>query len=216
MSLTLIYKILLTFASYLLGSFPTAFVILKLKTGGDIRYVGSGNVGGTNVTRIIGIPMGVLTILADIVKGFLPALVSYLLFPGDIVLLSVLVTAAVLGHDFSIYLKFKGGKGIATSFGAIVGLCSLPFNAGHVLWLRLLPIFIILMTWAIVFLASRIVSLASLGAAISTPLAFYFSKHPIPVVIASICFFILTFIAHRDNIKRLIKKEEKRLKRKGA
>ena len=112
---------------------------------------------------------------------------------------------------FSCLPEIPRGKGIATSFGAIVGMCSFAFSQ-NVLWLRLLPIFLILFTWAIVFAASRIVSLSSLAAAVATPLSFYFSKHPLPTVIAAICLSVLTFIAHRDNIIRLIKKEEKKLK----
>ena len=159
--------------------------------------------------------MGVLTIIIDILKGFLPLLILYYVFPNDLIMVAVVAVVAVFGHDFPVYLKFKGGKGISTSYGAIIGLSALPFS-DTVLWLRLLPIFIILVTWAIAFAASRIVSVASLSAAIATPLSFYFTRHPIPIVIAAFCFFLLTFIAHRDNIKRLIRKEEKRLKGKGG
>ena len=121
----------------------------------------------------------------------------------------------MLGHDFPVYLKFRGGKGISTSFGVIIGLCSFPFN-GTSVWLRILPIFIIFFTWGIVFLASRIVSLGSLIAAALSGPAFYFTKHTIHAVIIGIFIFALTAIAHRDNIKRLIRKEEKKLKRKGS
>lgn len=215
MDLLIFYKILSVILTYLFGSFPTAFVLYKIRTGKDIRSVGSGNVGGTNVTRALGSSLGIITIFADIIKGFLPVLVIYLVFPGDLILVSIVAVVVVIGHIFPVYLKFKGGKGISTSYGAILGLCFLPF-VDSALWLRVIPVVAILLTWLITFAASRIVSLASLLASIVTPLSFYFSKHPIPVVIAAICFFVLTFIAHRDNIKRLIKGEEKKLKGKGA
>lgn len=209
--ITIIIKVLIVLFSYLFGAFPTAFVLYKIKTGKDIRKEGSGNVGGTNVTRTIGAGFGIITIIVDIIKGFLPVLIVYFSYPRDLVLLVLASAAAVIGHDYPVYLKFKGGKGISSSFGVIVGLCSFPFVLNLPVWLRLLPIFIILFTWLIVFAISRIVSLSSLCAAIATPLAFYFSGYPLLIVIISICLFILTFIGHRDNIKRLIKKEEKKL-----
>ncbi len=215
MVLIIFYKILFVIATYLLGGFPTAYVMYKLKTGDDIRTVGSGNVGGTNVTRAMGVTTGILTIIIDILKGFLPPLVLYFIFPEDLILLSIAAVVVVIGHIFPVYLKFKGGKGISTSYGAILGLCCLPF-ADIALWLRLVPAIAILGTWLIIFAVSRIVSLASLFAAIVTPLSFYFSGYPLPIVISSICFFVLIFIAHRDNIRRLIRKEEKRLKGRGT
>jgi acyl phosphate:glycerol-3-phosphate acyltransferase len=215
MQLIIFYKILLVIGSYLLGAVPVGYLIYKLKSGGDIRNEGSGNVGGTNVTRSAGAFAGVITVVLDIIKGFIPVLVLYYLFPKDLILLAFVGVAAVLGHDFPVYLKFKGGKGISTSFGVIIGLCSFPFN-GISLWLQILPIFIIFFIWVIVFLASRIVSLGSLIAAGLSGPAFYFTKHTLHAIIIGIFIFILTAIAHRDNIKRLIRKEEKKLKRKGS
>jgi len=215
MDLLIFYKVLCVILAYLFGSFPTGFVLYKIRTGKDIRDVGSGNVGGTNVTRVIGRALGVLTIFVDIIKGFLPVLAIYFIFPEDLVLLSIVAVIVVVGHIFPVYLKFKGGKGISTSYGAILGLCLMPF-IDSAPWLRVIPVVAILIAWLTTFAISRIVSLASLVAAIVTPLSFYFSKYPLPIVIAAICFFILTFVAHRDNIKRLIKGEEKKLKGKGA
>ncbi len=215
MNMIIFYKIIFIIAAYLFGSVPVGYIWYKVKTGGDIRKQGSGNVGGTNITRTIGATAGVITILIDVLKGFLPIMAAYFLFPDDLILAAVTVVAVVLGHDYSIYLNFKGGKGISSSFGAIVGLCSFPFIDNTVL-IRILPVIIILGVWGLIFIIFRIVSLSSLVAAVATPLSFYFSKYPLAIVIAAIFLFILTFIAHRDNIKRLIKKEEKKLKRKGA
>ena len=200
--------------AYLFGSFPTAYVIHKIKKGDDIRKYGSGNVGGTNVTRTLGAVYGAATAIIDIIKGFIPVLVMYFTFREDLILLAIVSVAVVIGHDFPIYIKFKGGKGIATSFGVIVGISSLPFLNNPV-WLKILPMFIILATWIVVFLISRIVSVASLSAAIVTPLSFLFTKYPLAIVVAAICWSVLTFITHRKNIKRLIRKEEKKLMGKG-
>lgn len=215
MTITIIYKILIVAASYLFGAFPTGFVIYKLRTGGDIRNQGSGNVGGTNVTRTVGTSFGIITIIADVLKGFLPVLAVYFLYPEDLILLIVVIVAVILGHDYPVFLKFKGGKGISSSYGVIAGLCSFPF-ANNAVWLRILPAIIILSVWLIIFFTIRIVSIASLSAAVALPLSFYVAKYPLAIVIAAISLSVLTFIAHRDNIKRLIKKEEKKLKGKGA
>jgi len=215
MNMIIFYKIIFIIAAYLFGSVPIAYIWYKAKTGGDIRDQGSGNVGGTNITRTIGATAGVITILIDILKGFLPIMAVYFLFPGDLILAAITTVLVVLGHDYSIYLNFKGGKGIATSLGTIIGLCSFPF-AGSTVLIRILPMIIILAVWLIIFIIFRIVSLSSLVAAVAVPLSFYFSKYPLAIVIAAIFLFILTFITHRDNIKRLVKKEEKKLKRKGA
>jgi glycerol-3-phosphate acyltransferase PlsY len=215
MAIIIIFKILLVIASYLLGSFPTGYVICRLRTGSDIRNEGSGSIGGTNVTRTVGTTFGLITIIVDVAKGFLPVMAVYFFYPKDLILLIMVTFAAILGHDFSIFLKFRGGKGISSSYGIIAALCIFPF-VNNSIWLRLLPAIIVLSTWIIVFLISRIVSLASLGAAVVLPFSFYFSRYPFQIVIIAILLFILTFIAHRDNIKRLIKKEEKKLKGKGT
>lgn len=215
MGIDVFYKILIVIASYLFGSFPTAYVVHRIKRGDDIRTYGSGNVGGTNVTRTLGVSYGVITIIVDMIKGFLPILLVYFIYPDDLILLSVVSVAVILGHDFPAYIKFKGGKGIAASFGMIAGISSLPFIdiAESTLWIRVLPPIIIMVVWAIVFSIFRIVSAASLCGAASSPIAFYFTGYALPVVIAAICWSVLIFITHRENIKRLINKEEKKLKR---
>jgi acyl phosphate:glycerol-3-phosphate acyltransferase len=215
MNMIIFYKIIFVIATYLFGSIPIGYILYRAKTGGDITKQGSGNVGGTNITRTVGATAGVITILADALKGFLPIMAAYFLFPGDLILVAITTVVVVLGHIYSMYLNFKGGKGIATSYGAIIGLCSFPFADNTVL-IRILPMIIILAVWLLIFIIFRIVSLSSLVAAVATPLSFYFSKYPLAIVIGAVLIFILTFIAHRDNIKRLIKKEEKKLKRKGA
>lgn len=208
-------KTLFVVFSYLFGAFPTAYVIYRLKKGSDIRSEGSGNVGGTNVARTLGAKEGIITILADIIKGFIPIMLAYFFFPGDLVLLSIASVAVIVGHDFPVYLKFKGGKGIATSFGVIIGVCSFPFTIQPT-YLRIGPIFTILIAAGIFFLIFKIVSVSSLAAAVATPLSYYFFNFPPIIVITSIVWAALAVFTHRDNIKRLIRKEEKKIKGKGA
>lgn len=215
MDITILYKIIFVILAYLFGAFPTAYVIYKLKKGGDIREFGSGNVGGTNVTRTLGVSSGILTIIIDIMKGFIPILILYFLFPGDIILLSITVVVVVLGHDFPVYIRFKGGKGIATSAGVIIGVCVLPFFDGPI-WLEILPFLIIAFVEFSLIAIVRIVSIASLAAAVATPLSFYFTGYPIQIVISMLILGILVFITHRDNIKRLIRKEEKKIRGRGG
>lgn len=215
MGIAILFKILIVLLAYLISSIPTAYILFKIKRGDDIRKYGSGNVGGTNIIRTIGTSWGILTIFADVIKGFLPVIISYLVYPSDLVLVAIVSVAAVLGHIFPIYIKFKGGKAIAASLGVIIGICALPFVSNPV-WLRILPIFIILGTWGTVFAISRIVSLGSLIAAIATPISFYFTGYPLAIVATTIFLGLLVFISHRENIKRLIRGEEKKIKGKGA
>jgi acyl phosphate:glycerol-3-phosphate acyltransferase len=214
MEITIILKILIVLSAYLIGSIPTAYVIFKLKRGDDIRKYGSGNVGGTNVIRTLGTFWGVLTIIADVAKGFIPILISFIAYPSDHILAAAVSVATVLGHIFPVYIRFRGGKAISTSFGVIIGIAVLPFVSNPV-WLRILPIFIILGVWGIVFSISRTVSLGSLMAGIATPISFYFTGYTLAIVAASFCWALLTFISHRKNIRRLIRGEEKKIKGKG-
>ena len=153
--------------------------------------------------------------MLDVLKGFIPVLVTYLIYPQDLILTAIVSVVAVLGHRFPIYIRFKGGKAIATAFGVIIGVSVLPFISNP-LWMRILPIFIILGIWGIVFAISRIVSLGSIAAAAITPVSFFITRYPWAIVIAGFFYGLLTIISHRENIKRLIRGEEKKIKGKGA
>ena len=213
--MTILIKILIVIITYLFGSIPTAYLLYKIRKGDDIRKYGSGNVGGTNVIRTLGTAWGLFIIIVDMLKGFIPILAVYLIYPDDFILLAVVAVAVVLGHIFPIYIGFKGGKAVATTYGAIIGISSLPFILEPT-WLRILPIFLVLGIWLLVFAISRIISLGSLIAATSIPVCFYFTRYPLAIVIAGIICAILIFITHRENIKRLVRGEEKRIKGKGA
>jgi glycerol-3-phosphate acyltransferase PlsY len=215
MDILILFKILIVILAYLIGSIPTAYILFKIKKGDDIRKYGSGNVGGTNIIRTLGVFWGLFTIIMDVLKGFIPVLISYLIYPEDLVLAAIVSVVAVLGHIFPVYIKFKGGKAIATSFGVIIGVSALPFVSNPV-WMRILPIFIILGTWGIVFAITRIISLGSIVAAAITPISFFITKYPWAIVIAGFFYGLLTIISHRENIKRLIRGEEKKIRRKGA
>ena len=215
MSINILFKILIGIAAYLIGSIPTAYIFFKIKKGGDIRKYGSGNVGGTNVIRTLGISWGIITIVLDGIKGFVMVLISYLIYPTDLVLVSIVTIATILGHRFSAYIRLKGGKAIATAFGMIIGVSVLPFVSNPI-WLRILPIFIILGIWGIVFSVLRIVSLGSLVAAVITPIAFYVTRYPWIIVAAAFLWGLITFLNHWENIKRLFRGEEKKIKGEGA
>ena len=215
MAITILIKILITIIVYLFGSIPTAYILFKIKKGDDIRKYGSGNVGGTNVIRTLGTGWGLFIIIVDMLKGFLPILAVYFIYPDDFILLAAVSTVVILGHVFPVYIKFRGGKAISTTYGVVVGISALPFISEPV-WFRILPLFVTIGIWAIVFIITRIVSLGSLIAAISTPVILYFFKYPLAMVIAAFFWALIIFITHRVNIKRLIRGEEKRIKGKGV
>lgn len=214
MGVNLFFKVLIVIFAYLLGSVPTAYILFRIKKGGDIREYGSGNVGATNIIRTVGTGAGIFTIFCDILKGFLPVLLVWLTYREDLILLAVVSVAAILGHDFPVYIRFRGGKAIATSYGVVVGICVLPF-VSNPLWMRMIPMFAILATWGIFFAITRIVSSGSLAAAVVTPLSYFFAGYPYVIVIGAAAWALLTFITHRKNIVRLIRGEEKKIKGRG-
>lgn len=213
MNVILFYKILLVVLAYALGSFPTAFIIFKANKGKDIRSVGSGNVGGTNVLRSAGPGLAVLTIILDILKGFIPVLMIYLFFPSSYILYIVASVSVLIGHVFPVFLKFKGGKGISTAGGLIIATCVLPISGAN-LALRLAPAIIIVLTVLIIFFITRIMSLGSIVATIINPIMFFIFRYDNFVIIAAAIWSAIILIAHRENIKRLFKGEEKKILRK--
>jgi len=192
--------------AYLLGSIPTGYLMARAK-GIDIRTVGSGNIGATNVFRALGKVPGIITLVIDCAKG----VVAVLLVPPvaarafsveqtpALALVSAL--AVILGHNYTCWLKFKGGKGIATSAGALLGLA----------WLATL---ICLGVWVLVFLAGRYVSLASIAAAVALPIAVFFTQKTGPLFYLSLALAALAIWRHRANIRRLCNGTENRFVRK--
>ena len=181
--------------SYLMGSIPFGLILTKIFLKKDIREIGSGNIGATNALRTGNKIIGYTTLFFDILKAIIPVIYVKIYFP-ELVYVSSL--CAFLGHVFPIWLKFKGGKGVATYLGILFAL-NIYFSL----------IFII--SWFITFGLSRYSSLASLVASISIPIYLLFSSQFNQVIFFTIM-FILIFFTHRENIKRLKNKEETKTK----
>ncbi len=179
--------------SYILGSIPFGYIVGKIK-GYDIRKEGSGNIGSTNVFRVVGKKEGIFVFVLDFLKGFLPVL-----YFADISVLGgvLALLGAIAGHMTTPFLRFKGGKGVAAGFGGVVALMPLTAVLAFGIWVLLVGIF-------------RRVSVGSLGAALSLPILYLFLAEPMlkSVLFISILIPILVFITHRKNIRKLIKGEE--------
>jgi acyl phosphate:glycerol-3-phosphate acyltransferase len=190
-------------AAYLLGSIPTGFLVAKAR-GVDIRAVGSGNIGATNVFRAVGRGLGVLVLLGDALKGWLAAAVVAPLIvavlPGAPTE-GLRITAgvcAILGHDYTCWLGFRGGKGIAASAGVLIALAPLAL-------LIVLGVFIVL------FLTTRFVSVGSIGAAAVLPVATWFTTRDLGLTVVTGAMTALAIIKHRENIRRLLNGTEHRI-----
>ena len=176
--------------SYLLGSIPFGLILTKLFLKKDIRKIGSGNIGATNVLRSGNKLVGYLTLFFDILKAAIPVVYIKLNYP-DLIYISSL--SVFLGHVFPIWLKFKGGKGVATYVGILFSI-NLIFG------------FIFCISWLLVFILSKYSSLSSLVASLSVPLFLFFTNGE--QIIFFVILFVLIFYTHRENIKRLKNKEE--------
>jgi len=196
--------IILTAVSYILGSVPVGLIVAYAVRGIDIRGHGSGNIGATNVFRVVSKPWGIAVFILDFAKGFVPVLIVYVHLPQASVRLCILAAAAaVCGHIWSLFLKFRGGKGVATSLGALAGLSVvLP-------GLRLL-LPLTLMVWAGVFLRSRYVSLASLAAGLVFAVMTFMFTLPWEIRALGVFLFVFILLRHRDNIQRIIAGKEHR------
>ena len=180
--------------SYLIGSIPFGFILTKIFLKKDIRDIGSGNTGATNVLRTGNKSLGYGTLFLDVIKAVIPVIYVKLNYPDYIFIASLCV---FLGHIFPIWLKFKGGKGVATYVGI---LFSINLTIG----------FVFIGVWFFTFLISKYSSLSSLFGSLSVPIyLFFFSSQNL--VFFSIM-FILIFYTHRENVKRLKNKEESKAK----
>jgi glycerol-3-phosphate acyltransferase PlsY len=191
--------------SYLLGSIPFALLAAKL-AGLDIREHGSGNIGATNVVRVLGWKYGYPVFVADALKGLVAVRLAILLATEEGLSISVLgviaAVAAIFGHSFPVWLRFRGGKGVATSGGAVFGLMpTSALVAGAV--------------WIVTFFVFRYVSIASMAAAVSLPLSLLLISYPpnLVLIVFSILVTALVILRHRSNIKRLLQGTEPRFDR---
>lgn len=198
--------------SYLLGSIPTSILVGRLVSGIDIREHGSGNAGATNVYRVMGIGPAVAVGVIDVGKGMVAALlVSRIQIgapaPVSPVLLQLLAGgAAVIGHVWTIFARFSGGKGVATAVGALAGIVPVALGSAAIVWLILL-------------LSVRIMSVASMGAALVLPVAVWIWESgpdgtaPRELLWFTVALAALILVTHRRNIRRLLRGEENRLGR---
>lgn len=208
MPVAIVGYILTAVLGYFLGSIPSGFIMAKTR-GIDIRAIGSGNIGATNVFRALGTPAGVIVLLADAFKGWaavaiIANLVCNWAYPTAGAQARewfhiVAGLAAVLGHNYTCWLNFKGGKGIATSAGVLVAL---------VPWALL----IILGVWIIVFALSRYVSLASIAASAALPLATWLTGCSSTLIIITSAMTLLAIYKHKSNIQRLRRGTENRIR----
>jgi glycerol-3-phosphate acyltransferase PlsY len=190
--------------AYLLGSIPFGFLIVKGRGRRDIRESGSGNIGAANVARTAGAAAGLLTLLLDAGKGFLAVWIAAKWTAGDMRWMMAAAVFAVLGHVFTVWLEFRGGKGVATTLGAFLAICPQAVAAAAVLWL-------------LVAFFRRYSSLASIVAAAALPVfvqLLYAPKlaPPLYVTLGTVLISVLVLAKHRPNIQRLIDGTENRLK----
>lgn len=193
-------KVSLLVVSYMLGSIPFGYVIFKLFRGGDIRTLGSGNIGATNVGRFLGKKGWVGTFLLDGGKGILAVVLTQRLI-GDPAWGAFAGVLVILGHNYSVFLKFRGGKGVATALGVFAAIA--PWAV-----LPSIALFIVMV------FAFRYVSLGSITAAGTFPLFTYLFGYPLLVVIGAIAGGVLIIGSHHSNIRRLLAGTENRIGRK--
>lgn len=195
-------------AAYLLGSIPFGLLIVKVTGGPDIRTAGSGNIGAANVARNAGAAAGALTLLFDAAKGYLAVWLAARWTGGNIRWMMAAAVLAVIGHMFPVWLRFRGGKGVATGLGVFLPICWEAAVAGVVLWIA------VVVFW-------RYSSLGSIVAAVALPMFVYLlyapgHAPPSLVTLGTVVIALLVLVKHRSNIERLIAGKESQLKLPGG
>lgn len=195
---------LLLVCSYLLGSIPSSYLAGRFARGIDLRQHGSGNLGATNAFRVLGWKVATPVFLFDVAKGFAPPFFFVRWDASEVAGWAMAYgTAAILGHIFSVFVGFRGGKGVATGAGVFLALAPWAALAGLVVWAGLV-------------LVTRIVSVASIAAAAVVPLAVAFTRGTGPVLWLSLVLATFIIWAHRANIRRLLRGEELAFSRSGT
>ena len=178
-------------AAYLVGAVPFGFLLVKWKTGRDVRALGSGNIGATNVLRTTGRVMGGVTLLLDIAKGYFAVWLAARLSGHSPLWMSAAALAVMAGHAFPVFLKFQGGKAVASFTGSFLCLTPLPLGA-------------VLLLFVLVAASTRYISLGSITAAAAFPFAVWFLSRPAPpVIVAAALGGAFIIWRHKDNIRRL-------------
>lgn len=197
MSLTLAFVLIV---SYILGSIPNGLIFVRAIWHIDLRERGSQNIGATNAWRVVGKPAGILVFILDFLKGALSVYLAEMLIdpPEKFMAMALAGIVAILGHSVSMFMKFRGGKGVATGLGVIA---------------MLMPkvTLIVFLTWLVIVLITRYVSLGSIVAATLTPILAWFFDSPIEFVIFGLVAAILIVVRHRANILRLIHGNENKI-----
>ena len=189
MNPSLVFVVIL---AYFLGGIPFGYVFVRFAMGKDIRTLGSGNIGATNVHRSAGHKAGVVVLLLDIAKGFLAVWLAALITHNSPEALALAAVAVMVGHAFPILLRFRGGKAVACFIGAFLYIAPLALLA-------------VLVVFVVVVAFSKFISLGSIAAAILFPIAVWQIMHPAPpILIASVFAALLIVLRHRGNIERLV------------
>jgi len=187
------------FVSYFIGSLPTGYLVARIFRGVDIRTVGSGSIGATNVRRLMGLGWAVFVTLVDMLKGALALLLTVDSASSDPWLLSLSALAVVLGHNYPVWLRFRGGKGVATTYGTMFFIW--PYNSFA----------IVLMSgalWYAVMTSTRYVSLASMVSLLALPAFFWMLDAPLPFILLALSLALLALFRHRANVSRLLEGRE--------
>lgn len=179
-----------TALAYLIGGLPFGYWLVRVSSGHDIRTMGSGNIGATNVYRAVGRKVGVIVLLLDLLKGFLAVWLTAVLTQADSVALALSAVAVMLGHCYPIFLRFKGGKAVACFVGAFFYLAPLAVAVAVVIFIAVVAF-------------SKYVSLGSMVAALFFPVVVWLSHTPSPILAASVAAAALIIYRHKANISRL-------------
>jgi glycerol-3-phosphate acyltransferase PlsY len=200
MDMWTVFAVLLI-GAYLLGSIPVGVLISQKVARLDITKAGSGNIGATNVAREVGLKWGVITLLADVLKGFIPVVLARYLLGSSIemneALKGMIGLTALLGHQFPVYSHFRGGKGVATCLGVFLAISPISCLFSGVMF------FILVALW-------RYISLGSILGALTMPIWLYLTGHSTFMILPSLVMSLLITFQHRGNIQRLIQGNERR------
>ena len=197
----MLMSVLLVLGGYILGSVPTG-LLAGWAHGVDVRQVGSGNIGTANVLRAAGKWAAFFTLFGDMLKGLIPVVLARLITEDEWTIAAVAL-AAVVGHCFPVFLRFKGGKGVATGAGTSIGLAPVVGLALFALW------------WAVV-LVSRYTSLGAIAVMVLSPVAFLLTGQPLPYVLYTIAGGVLVLWLHRENARALLKGTERKIGQKAG
>jgi len=190
-------RIILLLGGYLLGSIPFGLIVGMLWKGVDIRKYGSGNIGTTNTLRALGRGPAAVVMVLDVSKGYFPVMAATRLFPGHSWIVLLAAMSAIIGHTLSVFLKLKGGKGVATSLGVIIGFDPIVAAIVFVVWVTFVAL-------------TKYVSLASIIACSSVPIIMLLFHKPIAYVLFGLVAATYVILKHRSNIKRLLAGNEAR------